>query len=69
MTIDTLDKTKRQRKEYNRMAAQLNFINNWFDNNQHIIRKNCCDHNIHIFQLHHHYTVKAIRLKKLLHIT
>jgi len=63
-----LNKTQRQRKEFERMKKQLNFINNWEDKHKHILKKNCGEHNVHIFQLHHHYNVKANRIKKQLHM-
>ena len=63
-----LNKTQRQRIEYIRMIKQLSSINNWENKHKHILKKNCGEHNKHIFQLHQHYNLKAIRLKKLLHM-
>ena len=63
-----LNKTKRQKKEYYRMIKQMNYINNWMEDNYHIIRKGCNENNINIFQLYNHYNRKLVRLKNLLHI-
>lgn len=60
----TLNKTERQKKEYDRMRKQLNFFNNWEDRHKHILKKDCKQDNIHFFQLFHHYTTKANRIKK-----
>ena len=67
-TNKALNKTTRQKEEYDRMKKQLFNIDNWINKNNNILKKNCSKHNVHIFQLYYHYTVKAIRIKKQLHI-
>ena len=66
-TNSRLNKTQRQKEEYIRMIKQLSSINNWQDKHKHILKKDN-KHNKHIFQLHQHYNLKAIRLKKILHM-
>ena len=69
MPVVNLHKTKRQKKEYERMKKQLNKIDDWVNKHSHILRKNCNSNTLPIFQLYSHYKTKSIRLKKLLYIS
>lgn len=71
MAVNSSDifKTKRQKKEYNRMVNQLYFIESWINKHNHILKKNCNDDNIHYFQLYRNYQKKKINIKKQLNFT
>ena len=66
MTLNSSDvfKTKRQKKEYNRMLNQLYNIESWINKNNYILKKNCNDDNIKYFQLYRHYQKKADNIKR-----